>query len=560
MRVEGSDSVVSPMQHGPDGHTDPADQNRVPRQRGREPAEAAGPAPDAAGRSEPAPDAAGPAGPAPQPVRRDNQLVFSDLTHYPVVAQALDNQWLPTELAEGRQEANAPRKAPGAVAAASAELRRSLVNSGTLVINRAFFVNNEALYANFVPQAEPADRNAFAQLLNDRAIVPYLLMERDGTEDFAFAHDVVAGRAWRRLITEESDPGLVRLDWDEEANQAVIDRMGQRFTRQLPGLKWLTPPQLAKDLGIPVELAASMGSGILQSILIWAGSQDHTTNITRNAVYQEFLTRPGTDPHQGLLRDGAEIVPTKQLIDLMYNLGLSDASGLVALTPPGSPPRRTLQEDVSPRARAQDPEAVGLMIRNLVADSLHRAVDGPNSYAGLSLTDIIALRETGEWNAYVTSLEAFLHDSFRGGRIPDPDEFSERTATIARDHARMLRTARRASRSGQGFAREITTMLVLESGGVALQIASGEEVSLISGTVQMLTAVGGALSVRLEFWDKAARNRRSGLGHSLTLPTLRLGNLKKDWETILAVYGGPVVQTGQAPRQGGQADQQARNG
>ncbi|MFE7587173.1 hypothetical protein ACFU5Y_37090 [Streptomyces gardneri] len=530
--------MTNPVQHGSDGHIDPAAQEQVPRQRAPEPE-----------------------GQAPQPVRRDNQLVFSDLTHYPVMAQALDNQWLPTELAEGRQGANAPRKAPGAVAAASAELRRSLVNSGTLVVNRAFFVNNEALYANFVPQAEPADRNAFAQLLNDRAIVPYLLMERDGTEDFAFDHDVVAGRAWRRLITEESDPGLVRLDWDEEANRAVTARIGQRFTRQLPGLKWLSPPQLAKDLGIPLDLATSMGSGILQDILHWAGSQDHTANITRNAVYQEFLTRPGTDPHHGLLREGAEIVPTKQLIDLMYNLGLPDASGLVALTPPGSPPRRTLQEDVSPQARAQDPEAIGLLIRNLVADSLHRAVDGPNSYAGLSLADIIALRETGEWNTYVGSLETFLHDSFRGGRIPDPDEFSERTATVARDHARMLRTARRAGRSGEGFAREITTMLVLESGGVALQIASGEEVSLISGTVQMLTAVGGAMTVRLEFWDKAARDRRSGLGHSLTLPTLRLGNLQKDWKTILDVYGGPVVETGRvAPARGGQADQQARHG
>ncbi|MFE9133492.1 hypothetical protein [Streptomyces sp. NPDC007355] len=528
--------MAHPVQPGPDGHTGPAAQEQIPRQR------------------DPRPTV-----PAPEPARRDNQLVFSDLDHYPVVAQALDNQWLPSELAGGRQDANAPRKAPGVVAAASAELRRSLVNSGTLVVNRAFFVNNEALYANFVPQAEAADRNAFARLLNDRAIVPYLLTERDGTEDFAFAHDAVAGRAWRRLITEESDPGFVRLDWDEQGNRAVAERIGQRFTRQLPGLRWLNPQELAKDLGIPVELATSMGSGILQSIYTWAGSQDHTTNIARNAVYQEFLTRPGTDPHQCLLRDGDEIVPTKQLIDLMYSLGLADASGLVALTPPGSPPRRTLQEDVSPHAREQDPEAVGLLIRNLVADSLHRAVDGPNSYAALSLADIIALRETGEWNTYVGSLEAFLHDSFRGGRIPDPDEFSERTATIARDHARMLRTARRSSRSGEGFARDITTVLVLQSGAAALQVVSGEPLSVSTAAIQALTAVGGALTVRLEFWDRGARDRRSGLGHSLTLPTLRLGNLKRDWQTILAASGLSSVDAREAPRRGGQADQQARN-
>lgn len=543
--------MASPIQHGRNVQPGPSAPPQVPQQRasGEAPLPGTAPAPDT-------PDAP----PVAEPARRSNQLVFSDLTHYPVMAQALDDQWLPAELAAGRQEPGAPRRVPGGVAAASAELRRTLVNSGTLVVNRAFFVNNEALYSNFVPQAEAGERKAFAQLLNDRVIVPYLYKERDGTEDFPFTHDAVAGRAWRRLVSEESDPAFVRLDWDEEANRAGADRIGQRFTRQLAGLRWLRAPQLAKDLGIPEELAHAMGEGILKEILVWAASQDRTSNISRSALYEQFLTRPGTAPHENLLRDGDEIVPTKQLIDLMYNLGVPDASGLVAATPPGSPPRRTLQEEVSPDAQAQDPEAVGRLVRNLVADSLHRAVDGPNSYAGLTLADIIGLRETGEWQAYVASLEAFIHGSFRDGRIPDSEEFSERTATIARNHARMLKAARAASSSRQGFAREITTLLVLESGGVALQVASGEEVSLLAGSLQMLTAVGGALSVRLEFWDRGARDRRAGLGHSLTLPTLRLGNLKKDWEAILGAYGGRVVETGRAPGGNGQADQQGRHG
>ncbi|MFJ7960091.1 hypothetical protein ACIQ62_27760 [Streptomyces sp. NPDC096319] len=495
----------------------------------------------------------------PEPAGRGpNQLVFSDLDHYPVMAQALDNQWLPADLAEGRQAADAPRRTPGAVAATAAELRRALVNSGTLVVNRAFFLNNEALYGNFVPQADPADRTAFTRLFDDRAIVPYLFLERDGTEEFSFGYDQRTGRAWRRLIQEESDPAFVRLDWDDAANRAAADRVGQRFTGQLAKLRNLRDDQLAVDLGIAPELARSMGEGILTDILLWSATQDRTANITRNAIYQEFLTRPGTDPYQHLLREGAEILPTKQLIDLMYNLGVPDASGLVALTPPGSPPRRALQEDISPQARAQDPEAVGLLIRNLVADSLHRAVDGPNSYAGLSLSDIVALRETGEWQTYIASLDTFLHDSFRGGRIPDGDEFTDRTATIARDHARMLRTARRAGRSDKGLTREISTVLVLESGGVAVQIASGEPVTVLQGALGMLGAVGGVLSVRLEFWDKAARTRRAGLGHSLTLPSLRLGNLRKDWETIQAVSGVEFVERG-GTTGGPQADQQARH-
>ncbi|MFD6764274.1 hypothetical protein [Streptomyces roseolus] len=495
-----------------------------------------------------------------EPATARNQLVFSDLDHYPVVAQALDNQWLPAELATERQQSTAPAKDGRSAAAAGAELRRALVNSGTLVVNRAFFVNNEALYENYVPHAEPANRRAFGELLGGRAIVPYLYLERDGTEDFAFGHDRVAGAAWRRLVSEESEPAFVRLDWDEDANRDGADRIAQRFSRQLAGLQWLRDQQLAQDLGIPKELARSMRAGILKEISRWAADQDGSGVIARNTVYQRFLTRPGSDPYQNLLRDGEEIVPTKQLIDLMYNLGVPDASGLIALTPPGSPPRRALQEEVSPRALAQDPEAVGLLIRNLLADSLHRSVDGPNSYAGLSLADVVTLRETPEWGTYLGSLEAFLHGSFQGGRLPDRAEFLERTATIARDHARMLRTARRLTRSSEGFAREITTALVLESAGIAVQIVSGEPPTVLSGALQALTAVGGALTVRLEFWDAAARGRRGGLGHSLTLPTLRLGNLKKDWAVIEAACGAEFVGTGRdgGPR-GAQADQQGRN-
>lgn len=57
------------------------------------------------------------------------------------------------------------------------ELRRALVNSGTLVVNRAYFLNNPALYANYLPEADPAERRAFTGLLNGGVIVPYLLAE-----------------------------------------------------------------------------------------------------------------------------------------------------------------------------------------------------------------------------------------------------------------------------------------------------------------------------------------------------------------------------------------------
>ncbi|MFF5922950.1 hypothetical protein ACFY8C_32240 [Streptomyces flavochromogenes] len=532
-----------------------AARNRVPEP--RSPRHSAASAPSAAR----TPDTPAQEGPTPAaPVRESHQLVFGDLHDYPVMAQALDNQWLPAGLAGSRQHASAPARPPvEAVEAASAELRRSLVNSGTLVVNRAFLLNNEALYANYLPSADPVERDAFIRLLNDRVLVPYLYTEREPAADFTWAHDRAVGHAWRRLVTEEAEPALVRFDWDDDANRDKAGQVGNFFSTNVSALRRLRAPQLAQDLGIPEELARSMREGVLKDIYFWAGEQDNDRDITRNALYQRFITRPGTDPYENLLRDGDHVVPTKQLVDLLYSLGVPRAGGLIPVTPPDSPPRSTLQELRSDlRPRDDDPEAIGRLLRDLFADALHRAVDGPNSYAGLSLADINRLRREEEWRAYVDSLDAFVRGGFQDGRIPSPEEFSAGTSEVARRHARMLRTARATSGSGSGFARDIVSVLVIEAGGVALQVTSGEEVSLLAGSIQLLTAAAGALTLRLEFRDRGTKGRRGGLGHSLTLPTLRLGSLKRDWEALLGAYGGRVVETGQLPGTPRQADQQCQ--
>ncbi|WP_329039630.1 hypothetical protein OHT61_17850 [Streptomyces sp. NBC_00178] len=486
------------------------------------------------------------------------QLIFRDLARYPVIAQALDNQWLPSDLAAARQHANAPSgRLPDHVAASSAELRRALVNSGTLVVNRAYFINNQAVSANYLPTAEPSERQAFIDLLNGRALVPFLYSERDPAAEYGWTSDPQVHRAWQRLLSDDAEPALVRFDWDDDANREATDDINHFFSSRLTTLMRLREAPLKKHLGISLDQARAMKEGILTDLAVWATRQDLYATITREAVYKEFLTRPGTEVHEGLLREGEHVVAAKQLIDLLYNLGVPKASGVTALTPPGSPPRSALQElrdDV--RSRPDDPEQIGLLLRDVFADALHRAVDGPRSYGSLSLSDITRLRTTEEWYGYVNALDTFVRGSFKDGRVPTPEEFRAGTGDVARLHRGMLGAARRSSRTRQGFQREMKVALVLESAGIALQVTAGEEVSLLAGSLQMATALAGALSVRLEFFDREGRGARSGLGHSLTLPSLQLRNVRKDWEEILKSYGGRVVETGADPRRS-QADQQS---
>lgn len=191
--------------------------------------------------------------------RASNQLTFGDLTDYPVMAQALDNQWLPPDLAAAQQRPHATKgSTPKAVAAASAELRRSLVNSGTLVINRAYLLNNEALYRNYRPGIEPAEREAFVRLLNDRALVPYLYQERDPGEESAWSKDKQVQQSWRRLLADEAEPACVRFDWDDDTNREETQKVSNYFSTSLSTLRRLKIPQLAKDLGISQERARAL--------------------------------------------------------------------------------------------------------------------------------------------------------------------------------------------------------------------------------------------------------------------------------------------------------------
>jgi hypothetical protein len=492
--------------------------------------------------------------------RSSTQLVFSDLTDYPVMAQALDNQWLPSDLAAGRQLPGAPRGATQeTVEAGSAELRRALVNSGTLVVNRAYLLNNEALYRNYLPSAAPADRAAFARLLDDRVLVPFLYKERDPAGDYAWGYDRTVRRAWQRLLSDEAEPSCVRFSWDDEANDHENGHVGRYFSRQILALSWLPAALLKEHLHLSLSQAQALQEGILRDISLWANRQDRTTGITRNTVYEEFITRPGTEPHERLLREGEQVVPAKQLIDLLYSIGVPDKAGsVISLTAPDSPPRSVLDELNRRSDDTRDPESIGLLLRNLFADDLHRAVDGPNSYGSLSLSDVLALRKEEEWRTYIDALNALVFGRFRHDRVPTPEELTEATTSISRLHAGMLRKARRISGDPQGFRREIGVTLLLESAGLSLQLMSGG-VSLLSGSIQAATTAAGALTMRLRFEDRGSGKSgpRGGLGHSITFPTVRLGNLQEDWKAILGAYGGRVVETGSRTPQRNLADQQA---
>jgi hypothetical protein len=210
---------------------------------------------------------------------------------------------------------------------------------------------------------------------------------------------------------------------------------------------------------------------------------------------------------------------------------------VLTATPPGSPPRSALQEQ--PNRDHTDPEALGRLLRGILADTLQRAVDHPNSYGSLSLADIVSLRTTEPWHAYIGSLSALTRLDFRHGRLPDSGELAALAREVSKRHARMLTEARRINRAPTSRTQDFTLSVALESPGIMLEVFGGPQ-PLLLRTAE-LAATAGPLVVRLVLQERK-RTGAGSLRQSITLSTLRLAALRRDWRTLLAAFGEQVAE------------------
>ncbi len=109
----------------------------------------------------------------------------------PVLCQAFDNQWLPRSLLKEAIKAGGvtPELEQQRKKLVRAEYIRSLLNGEQVVINRAYFYNNEIVYQDYLSAENSSDSNevrnvqenreAFKQLLQDGVRWPTLSRQKN---------------------------------------------------------------------------------------------------------------------------------------------------------------------------------------------------------------------------------------------------------------------------------------------------------------------------------------------------------------------------------------------
>lgn len=353
-------------------------------------------------------------------VRRDGNVEFfaaipDDLDRVVSVPQAFDNQWVPDGLMS--QAVRLGQRLPDdqleqqRMPYVRREYLRSLVNSGQVVINRAFLYNNPAIFRDYAKDGK--DRKDFKKLLTGRVIVPYLYAEPSpATEPRAFSRRNAGWEGWRQVI-EESAPTCLRLSWESDSENAAQTRrhLADPSAQFVENISYLEPPLLAADFDLSPEAGAAL-TYRLREVAAWAHRRSEGGEpLNREDVYKAFVVEDGTDPSDRQFdRSKPFASAIKQLVDLRYNANLADALGSYLLSPEDSLRRRALQEWKGDRRSGGIADAHQLIqvVANLNFDQIAEVLGAPSAFEQLTLGGILELRSTPAWVHYHTALRGFL--------------------------------------------------------------------------------------------------------------------------------------------------------
>ncbi|MEU7317749.1 hypothetical protein [Streptomyces sp. NPDC007083] len=465
-----------------------------------------------------------------------NKIVNSDLEPVAVVAQCLDNQWVPQELLgsmleRGRSLRDA--KVAGArLQAVRHEYLRAILNAQQVIVNRAFFLNNQAVYQDF--QNGGASRDAFKELLRDAVIVPYLYRETGVVAEQEFTVQSEGERAWRNIVADAGTGSCLRLSWDEDENTRLTDlKLKDSFHDQLLSMARFRTESLMRDFKLDEE-GARLLKARLRDVSRWAVDKE---SVLREDFYKEFVVAEGTDPAAGtydrLKPFAGEL---KQLADLKYNTSLSDALGRYPLTPADSLDRTALQEldRALTRGTAVSADELVRMLQQqafaLVQNPLHVGL------TGLELDHVRQARGTDEWTLYKDSLLRLLREpELLSGT---PDAFRDRSQEV---YDRYVSLAERlggivgARRAGLGDRWQPIIKMSIHTLGAVVSVIFDEEpcIEVVGQVADSVAAKATKGMVRFAVVGRDQRRAKKQLETSVDLMQVKFDRTRDEWDGLI---------------------------
>ena len=349
-----------------------------------------------------------------------------------VVPQCLDNQYVSdrvfSEMVKRDIDFRDRIIAESRENAFRTEFIRSLVYSSQVIVQRAFFKNSEFLYKNYLPE-NGNDLKAFAKLMKEKAIVPYLFKESSLTDGLEFDVRADGDRATRALVDEIGEAvTCVRLAIDDPTNNKATDSMATEFGAKLARLEFMNAEQrnaMASELFVDPGRLQQEGAwqafddaiDQLVDYSIKKGRELRKTSdkpLTRQDIYRDNFIAGQDDGNVAIgrfIKPGTEnpfMLELKKYVDLVYNTNLPDHLKRYTFTPANMPTRMALQdmpgEGYSHEQLSNvvsDSDALESIQRTFIAHS-QKAMNLPILHE-LTVADVLEIRDLPEWYQFKES-------------------------------------------------------------------------------------------------------------------------------------------------------------
>ncbi len=335
------------------------------------------------------------------------KMTPSNLAKAATVSQALDNQWLPSQLFSKVFNNKISLNQVDRTKYVLREWNKTLIYSSQTVVARSLFFNNAILINNYV---DNRNRKSFIELLNRKAIILYLIAEESPDQRPVYSINEDVHLAWLDTIYD-TRVGCVRLSWGNVYDD--LRRMSDDFHNYF--LEIDIPDRmlhLAESFGI---LRKDWDAFFVQMGKIGAYVREIGSNgqfITRSHLYTKFINDNDTALGDGIYDSGKLFSSTiKQIVDLKYGTSLPDAIGRSIFIPEGSPRRMALGEF---RTNAFLPKTIsqGTLDEIIIELTQNTFLNLKNLYSvhfdRLSLEEIVNIRETDEWAGFLSKETSLL--------------------------------------------------------------------------------------------------------------------------------------------------------
>lgn len=439
-----------------------------------------------------------------------------------VVPQCLDNQYVNAEtlaaIIDGSLSYSDEKIRALRAQSVRREFMRSLVYAPQVVINRAYFRNNEFLYNMFRPD-NPIDLEAFAQLMEQHAILPFLGIENSLVDNVPFDTTKEGDRACSELVTRVGNNFAgVRFSQDGVENRRLYGNLEKRFGDYFLTLNTLHPEsrmEMARELFVDQDIllgdetgrhAREMFNNSLNTLSSYANrhaeeyqkaftkrEKDPSTpeprRLLRDQIYQEFFIDKARDSGKvahGRFRstNGIEreiFFAIKKLVDLRYNSNLPDMLKRYTFTPFGMPSRMALQDEYVAGVPKDNIDSMIDIVGHLRNDLMIDYQTGAYLpvQEDLSLADVVSIRSLPEWATFMRVQSQILADPL--GECGNLPELHQRFADLQIRIATWYRDNHRLENALSRYKFAVT--LIINIGGTLIPLVFGDTTGWIDNII-----------------------------------------------------------------------------